>query len=230
MRKFLILIIGTLAALLFCSAQAKDITTIEQAQEQKDLAHTMAECARALDLEEDDTVILTAQKIWWEADAAERELNEQDTGYSYTTPEQWAEHPVAAEVYEYLRGEMGLSPAVAAGIIGGWMEECGGQTLNLQYWIYGGSGKYTYYGLAMWSMLYCPEIGGATLEQQLDYFAQTARKNVEYFGGSWDYFTSLTDPGAVVSYYYTYYGRGYGSASRQRVRNGYTAQSYFGGA
>lgn len=199
----------------------------------KIVAHEIAEIMRSRGYSEDNPIIQACSAWWWELDAEEKaEIAPQPTEekYRYTTNQQWAEYPVATQCYEYLRGNMGLSPAVAAGIIGGWMEECGGQTLNLQYWIYGGSGKYTYYGLAMWSMLYCPEIGGATLEQQLDYFAQTARKNVEYFGGSWDYFTSLTDPGAVVSYYYTYYGRGYGSASRQRIRNGYTAQSYFGGA
>lgn len=224
MRKIMITVL--LAALLFCSAQARDIATIEQAQEQKRTAHQMAECARALELAEDDTVILTAQRLWWEADAAERELNEQDAGYSYTTPEQWAEHPVAAQCYEYLRSNMGLSPAVASGLLGGMCQECGGCTLDLQWWL-SASG---YRGLHMWSLRYCPEMATADLQGQLEYLAGTLDKNIDYFGGSSTYFRSITDPGTACAYAYTWYGRGYGSATRSRLNCAYMVYDYFGGA
>lgn len=224
------------AATLTCTAGAIDVSTIEQAQEVKNTAHEMAECARRLGLAEDHPVIKTASGIWWEAHDAEKALKDgeiqegqNDTGLSYTTPEQWAQYPVASAMYEYFRGTMGLSPAVSAGLIGGYMEESGGQTLSINPYIYAGSGSYSYYGFAMWSLLYCPEVSSMTLDQQLGYLNNTLKKNIEYFGGSYDYFCSLGDPGAVVQYYYKFYGRGYGSASRQRVKNGYTAYDYFGG-
>lgn len=228
--------IAILAAMLITSAWAADAQV--QAMADKGVAHEIAELMRSKGYPDDNPIIQAASSWWWQCDliapaaetVSEDGVAETDAGLSYTTPEQWAEHPAAAACYEYLRGTMGLPPAVSAGIIGSWMEECGGQTLDLQWWIYGGSGKYTYYGLAMWSMIYCSEISGADLTTQLDYFARTLETNIQYFGGDYAYFTSLTDPQTVVQYYYQYYGRGYGSASRQRCINGSTALAYFGGA
>ena len=215
---------------------------IDECLDRQDKAHTLAEAARSLGCAEDHAVIQWASKEWWMAEycrreyaswqteSAKEEIEETDSGYRFTTQTQWDQYPVAAQMYEYFRGEMGLSPAVAAGLIGGYMEESGGQTMSINPYIYAGSGSYSYYGFAMWSLKYCPEVSGMTLDQQLGYLAKTLQKNIEYFGGSWSYFTSLTDPGAVVDYYYRYYGRGFGNPSGQRIRNGYTALEYFGGA
>lgn len=218
---------------------------IDECLDRQDKAHTLAEAARSLGCAEDHAVIQWASKEWWMAEYCRREyaswrtetaeestkeeIEETDTGYRFTTQAQWDQYPVAAQMYEYFRGEMGLSPAVSAGLIGGYMEESGGQTMDINPYIYAGSGKYSYYGFAMYSLYYCPEVAGMTLEQQLDYLAKTLQKNIEFFSGSYDYFISLTDPGAVVDYYYRYYGRGYGNPSRQRIKNGYTAMEYFGG-
>ena len=81
----------------------------------------------------------------------------------------------------------------------------------------------------MWSLYYAPEVYGMTLEQQLDYFADTLEKNMTIFGGNYDYFIGLTDPQAVTTYYYEFYGRGYGSPSQQRLQNATVAAEYFGG-
>ena len=199
---------------------------IDECENNKRIAHEMAECARTLGYAEDHIIIQTASARWWEEHR--KQLSYQDEINKQNTYAVSKEYPVAAEVWNYLRYEMNLSEPVAAGIIGSFMEECGGQTLNLQWWTYGGNGIYSYYGLAMWSLLYCPQIAGADLETQLDFFASNLKQNIELFGGSYDYFTSLTDPQSVVWYYYQYYGRGYGCPSTQRLLNATTALNYFG--
>ncbi len=54
------------------------------------------------------------------------------------------EHPTAGHVYEYLH-KRGYTDPVIAGILGNEMAECGGQTLSLDWQLYGGGGAY--YGL-----------------------------------------------------------------------------------
>ena len=226
-------------------------------QTNKNAAHEAAELMRSRGYDDDNPVIQAASKWWWAEDADEKayetenldernveppeqfgaldlaEVREVEIPAAdpepalYYTEEQYAQYPVACECYQYLRESMGLSREVACGIIGGWMEESGGQTLSINPNLWVGSGMYAYGGIAMWSLYYCPEVYGMTLQQQLEYFGATCQKNIEYFGGSYDYFTSLGDPGSVVSYYYSYYGRGYGSAGRQRIQNGWTAYNYF---
>ena len=50
-----------------------------------------------------------------------------------------SEHRIAGLVYEYLN-KKGFTDPVIAGILGNMMAECGGQTLELRWDIYGGGG------------------------------------------------------------------------------------------
>lgn len=91
-----------------------------------------------------------------------------------------SEYDIAGQVYEYLNAQ-GMSDTVIAGILGNMMTECGGQTLDLQWDIYGFDGSY-YYGLCQWSLYYNPSVDGADVMGQLDYLMSNIRTNMNYFG------------------------------------------------
>jgi len=133
-----------------------------------------------------------------------------------------AEHAAAGEVYAYLN-ERGFSDTVIAGILGNMMAECGGQTLDLQWGIYGGN----YYGLCQWSLCYNPSVNGLDVAGQLDYLMSNLRTNMEAFGGSYDNFCAIKDAGYAARYFCGYYERGAGKAVR--ARNAYVALAWIQG-
>lgn len=73
MKKILKLTVAAavLAAVLTAPASA---VTAEECRQAQEAAHQMAECARQLGFPEDHIIIQTAQKKWWEAFNAERDL------------------------------------------------------------------------------------------------------------------------------------------------------------
>ena len=123
-----------------------------------------------------------------------------------------SEYDVAGQVYEYLNTQ-GMSDIVIAGILGNMMTECGGQTLDLQWDIYGYDGSY-YYGLCQWSLYYNPSVDGADITGQLDYLMSNIRTNMDYFGGDYDEFCAIADPGDAAKYFCSYYERGAGKSTR----------------
>lgn len=129
-----------------------------------------------------------------------------------------SEHKTAGQVYEYLN-KKGFSDTVIAGILGNMMAECGGQTLDLRWNIYGGGGSY--YGLCQWSLYYNPSVNGRSITGQLDYLMSNIESNMRYFGGSYSYFRSIKDAGEAARYFGNYYERGAGA--NVRARNAYTA-------
>lgn len=132
-----------------------------------------------------------------------------------------ADYYVAGCVYEHLR-EQGYSEPVIAGILGNMMAECGGQTLSLQWNLYGGGGSY--YGLCMWSLRYGPDVQGRNVTGQLSYLTGNINEIIEQFGGSYDYFCSLEDAGQAARYFANYYERGSGAGVR--ARNAYQAMAW----
>lgn len=129
-----------------------------------------------------------------------------------------SEHGAAGQVYEYLHAK-GFSDPVSAGILGNMMAECGGQTLDLQWWIYGGRGSY--YGLCQWNLYFGPEVNGLDVTGQLDYMMSNIEENMAYFGGDYNYFCNIQDAGTAAQYFARYYERGAGI--RTRTRNAYIA-------
>ncbi len=123
-----------------------------------------------------------------------------------------SEYTVAGQVYEYLNGQ-GMSDVVIAGILGNMMTECGGQTLDLDWDIYGFDGN-SYYGLCQWSLKYNPDVDSLDVAGQLDYLMSNIRTNMDYFGGSYDEFCAITDTGAAAKYFCNYYERGAGTSTR----------------
>lgn len=132
-----------------------------------------------------------------------------------------AEFYVAGCVYEHLHAK-GYSEPVIAGILGNMMAECGGQTLSLQWNLYGGGGSY--YGLCMWSLLYGPEVRGRNVTGQLSYLTGNIEENIEQFGGNYDYFCALEDAGQAARYFANYYERGAGAGVR--AKNAYRALAW----
>lgn len=129
------------------------------------------------------------------------------------------EYSVAGYVYERLR-KASLSDVAIAGILGSMMNECGGNTLHLNPDIY----EYEYrkhYGLCQWSVLYSPEMNGASLEDQVTYLIETMGKNMHQFGGSLEEFNQLKKPEDAGAYFCKYYERGINS--NQRSTNSATA-------
>ena len=187
-----------------------------QTQRNKDTAHRIAEIMRAEGHAENHPVIIACQTWWQEEDAKER------TATAYTDMEQRAKYPVACAVWQQLR-DAGISAPVAAGIIGNMMAECGGQTLDLDPYIYSSG----YYGLCMWSLYYFPTVDGLGVTGQVEFLLSTL-DNITAGGGSVEYFLSLTDVRQAARYFSDYYERP-ASWSEQRANNAEVAYRFFGG-
>ena len=146
--------------------------------------------------------------------------------------EKSGEYPVATQVWRYMKEELGWNDYVCAGVMGNMMAEVGGQTLNLQPYLYGHSGA-NYYGLCQWSSRYYPSIQGADVDTQLDFLASTVKKELDTYGylfrSGLDYeaFCNLTDAeDAAMAFAKAYERCGSGSYG-VRQRNAIKAYNYF---
>ncbi len=193
-------------------------TSWTQAQANKDLAHEIAEMMRAEGHPEDHPVILACQE-WWQSenDIIETAVTE------YTTAEQRKRYPTASLVWELLR-QSGLSEPVAAGILGNMMAECGGQTLDLQPYIYASG----FYGLCMWSLTYFPQIDGQDVHGQISVLLDTMPTNMGEAGYKYDSFLALTDARTAARWFSFGYERP-AVWAEQRADNAEAALAYFGG-
>lgn len=140
------------------------------------------------------------------------------------------EYPVATEIWNYLK-DLGYNDYVCAGILGNMMAEVGGQTLDIQYWLYNPSGDY--YGCCQWSMYYFPEIGGADLKTQLDFLRDTIKLNIDMFGNNYqqgfnyDKFLTLADERAAALAFADCYERGAPQYNHCRINSATIAYNYF---
>lgn len=146
--------------------------------------------------------------------------------------EKSGEYPVATQVWRYMKEELGWNDYVCAGVMGNMMAEVGGQTLNLQPYLYGHSGA-NYYGLCQWSSRYFPSVQGADVDAQLDFLASTVKQALDTYGylfrSGLDYeaFCNLTDAeDAAMAFAKAYERCGSGSYG-VRQRNAIKAYNYF---
>lgn len=123
------------------------------------------------------------------------------------------EYPVAAKVYEYLN-KNGYSDVTIAGILGNMMNETGGNTLNLNPYVYELEHG-MHYGLCQWSIKFFPEVNGLSFEDQLAYFTQTIDEHMTPFHGSLNDFKECATPEVAANYFSTYYERGGNTAQRE---------------
>lgn len=142
------------------------------------------------------------------------------------------EYAVAKTIWNYLKN-LGYNDYVCAGILGNMMAEVGGNTLDIQYWLYNSSK--TYYGICQWSVKYYPQIQGASLENQLNFLAGNIKAEIDMFGNSYragfnyDQFTQITDSREAALAFARCYERGASKYDIVRMNNAVIAYSYFVG-
>ena len=215
-------------------------------------AHEMAERARELGYDENHTIIQTAKAEWNRAfalkqkyetkvrieqeklelqKAEERKRLEEENKKKQAQlkkEQQSREYPTAAYVWNYLK-QLGYNDYVCAGIIGNFMAETGGQTLNIQWNIQGNG----YYGMAQWSKSGHNPVWGKDLQGQCAYLQSTIAKefniygNNYYKGFNYNAFLNLqNEQEAALAFAKCYERCGSGSYS-VRKRNATTAYNYF---
>lgn len=141
------------------------------------------------------------------------------------------EHPVASEVWRFFIEECGYPEPVVAGLLGNMMVECGGYTLDLQWWIYNST---KHYGLVQWSPKYYPHMQGATLRTQLEYLKESIPEVFNGWSGKregclFNDFLSMTDSKEAAYIFAVVYERP-GSIGENRSDLSITALNYFCGA
>ena len=195
MKKYILFAVVALFIIVvtFVVTTKVDGASYTQTQRNKDLAHEIANMMRHRGLPEDHPVILACQQWWREEDAKE------DGIYDYTTMEQRTKHPVASADWQILR-ESGLSEVCAAAIIGNYMAETGGHTLDYDPYLDVGG----YYGKAMWSKTYFPEVVGKSSIYQTAYTINTLEQQ---FGSHLEEFLTETDVRRAAKLFSDYYER-----------------------
>lgn len=151
--------------------------------------------------------------------ATKDEATKEDTKYYYAT-----------QTWKYLRN-MGYSNAVCAGIMGNFMTETGGHTLNIDPYDYSSNGRY--YGIAQWSSKYYPEVHGKDLDYQLEFLPKTIKKEFDNYGHlykkgfTYEDFLNLDSPrDAALAFAKVYERCGSGSYSK-RQNGAEKAYDYF---
>lgn len=198
---------------------------IQKQKDNKAYAHEMAESARKLGWAEDCMVIKLAQQTWWEADNKQKFYEQRlEDSVIY---EKMEKYPTATTVWLFLK-DQGYNDAVCAGIIGNMMTECGGQTLELQWWLYDYSGWF--YGLCQWHKGYFPEVQKQGVDFQLQYLIDTIPSQFAPFGNdALNKFLNMTDPGEAAVVFAKRYERCANTEWNYRSRrdNAWIAYNYF---
>lgn len=195
-------------------------------------AHDLAECARYFGWPESSPAIQSAKAEWANAQLA---LNLYQTRYNEKYEElkidSWntksAEYPAATQIWRYMK-DLGWNDYVCAGIMGNLMAEVGGQSLDIQYWLYGKG----YYGMCQWSKTY-KEVWGADLLGQCNFLRDTIKYEIDTFGYAYqkgfnfNSFLALKNEKEAAKAFAKCYER-CGSASYSvRQKNATVAYNYF---
>lgn len=207
------------------AAEVKELEArLKTCEANKDHAHQIAEHARALGLPESCGIIQDAKEIWSRERGKEKALLEElETARMREAFEvKRREYPVAAQVWETLRGR-GYSEAATAGILGNMMAECGGHTLALRpcLWVW------PYYGLCMWNVNYTPQAADQDVAGQLEVLCGTMRANM----GAWNHllFCNLSSEREAAYYFALWYERCAPASYEARRQNAEIARDYFVG-
>lgn len=236
MKRFIVILI-VLISIVSISFASRDIYTDvsidsfvndnQDLLETQELAHQMAECARALGYEEEHNIIKTAQREWWFAQDRIEENNKEFEDWI----SKFEEYPYATYVWLYLIKELNYNDYVAAGILGNMMAEVGGGTLDLQYWLYSSSKEY--YGICQWSKTYYPEVRRYDLEKQCEFLSQTIEYEIDTFGYKfakgykYNDFIALKDIEDAALMFAKTYERCADWTYQRRINYAYIAYDYF---
>lgn len=176
----------------------------------------------------EEIIVLYEQKYQSILQKEEQERIEKEKAEKWAIKE--AEYPVAAAAWKHMKENMGYSDAVAAGILGNMMAECGGQTLNLDWDARNASG---HYGLCQWSGGY-RSVQNASLEEQLNFMSESFPDAIDTWGPicyksgfKYEDFLAMDDASEVAYAFCVIYERpGPGSYSQRRA-NAKKALEYF---
>lgn len=163
----------------YTMAQLQVLIEAEKADQAS--AHELAEAARRLGWPEQSAPIESAKAEWGNSQLAINVYQARyDELYASSEDAKWAtkaaEYPAATQIWRYMKS-LGWNDYVCAGIMGNLMAEVGGQTLNIQYTLYGKN----YYGMCQWSKSYS-KIWGKGLEEQCDFLRDTIEYELDTFG------------------------------------------------
>lgn len=176
----------------------------------------------------EEIIVLYEQNYQSILQKEEQERIEKEKAEKWAVKE--AEYPVAVAAWKHMKENMGYSDAVAAGILGNMMAECGGQTLNLDWDARNASG---HYGLCQWSRGY-KSVQNANLEEQLNFMTESFPDAIDTWGPicyrsgfKYEDFLAMDDASEVAYAFCVIYERpGPGSYS-QRRDNAKKALEYF---
>ena len=205
---------------------------IDEAKNIQNTAHSLAESARSLGWPEDSSTIESAKAEWWNAQIAiEVYSNRYEQLFQEIEEAKWEarrkQYPAATEIWLYMKG-LGWNDYVCAGIMGNLMTEVGGQTLDIQYWLYGSK----YYGMCQWSKSYS-EIWGAGLLDQCNFLRDTIKYELDTFGYLYakgfnlNAFLSLTNEKEAALAFAKCYERCNSSGYAIRQKNATKVYNYF---
>lgn len=95
--------------------------------------------------------------------------------------QRWIEYPIATEVWLFMRNELGWSNAVAAGVMGNMMHECGGCTMNLNWVPTPGDDSV---GICQWKVCYEDRawLVHSNLQDQLNFLKNTVKIQIDNWG------------------------------------------------
>lgn len=205
---------------------------IEAERANQEAAHALAESARKLGWPEESEPIASAKAEWWNAqlaievyDARYQELYAESEEVKWETKA--AEYPAATQIWRYMK-DLGWNDYVCAGIMGNLMAEVGGQTLDIQWWLYGNN----YYGMCQWNKAYS-SIWGADLKTQCDYLRDTIKYEIDTFGYAYqkgfnlDSFLNMTNERDAAKAFAKCYERCGSSTYNIRMNNAEKAYDYF---
>ena len=148
-----------------------------------------------------------------------------------TTTRPANKYETAEYIWEYFKS-LGWSNTVVAGIMGNLMSEVGGQTLDIQYWLYG---KGNHYGMCQWALKYYPEVEGADLDAQLEFLKNNIEYEINTFGYkykkgfNYNQFLALENEREAALAFAKTYERCGGGGYTRRQNNATKAYNYFVG-
>lgn len=215
---------------VYTMAQLQVLIEAERADQKT--AHELAESARKLGWPEESEPIASAKNEWWNAQLA---IEAYDARYEelYATSEEakWAtkaaEYPAATQIWRYMK-DLGWNDYVCAGIMGNLMAEVGGQTLDIQYWLYGKN----YYGMCQWSKTYS-KVWGTDLNTQCDFLKDTIKYEIDTFGYTYqkgfnfNSFLNMSNERDAAKAFAKCYERCGSSTYNIRMNNATKAYNYF---
>lgn len=201
---------------------------IEEQQTKIEAAHELAEAARKLEYSEEHEIIQTARAEWKQADELKTKYENIYINLKNKWEEKEKEYPAATYIWTYLK-DLGYNDQICAGILGNIMTECGGQTLDIQWYLESKS----YYGICQWAKKYASLAAGASLKEQCDYLRDTIKDEIDTFGYcyqknfSYNEFLQLTDIGQATLAFAKTYERCSSNGYKARQINAINAYNYF---